>query len=206
MINTDENLLEQLREIPAHRSWDLFFKQYWQVILRFSRKIGLSGHEAEDVLQETMVELMRRLPAFRYDGRRRFRNYLFTLVHRKSLRVIARRKREAEGIARMLHERRGALDWGRPDRPGVPNEVLEAKALAVWQEAMLEQAMADLGAEGVVEEKTLAIFRAYALEGQEAAAVAKRFGVTRNNVYQIRDRLTRRLRTRVERLTRGMRM
>jgi len=206
MIDTDESLLEQLREVPAHRAWDLFFKQYWQVILRYCRKVGLSAHEAEDVLQETMVALMRLLPKFGYDRQRRFRNYLFTLVHRKSLRAIERRSREAEWIGRMHHERQESALGCCPAPLGKPDEILEAKAIKVWRESLFEQALADLSADGSVEEQTLAIFRAYALEGQDASLVAARFGVTRNSVYQIRGRLVRRLRARVERLMRKIRL
>jgi len=59
MLTTDEKLLARVRSTEAHEAWQAFYEQYWNAILRYSRKLGLDERHSEDVLQESMVTLMR---------------------------------------------------------------------------------------------------------------------------------------------------
>lgn len=187
MVETSESLLQRLRCCEAHEAWKEFYEVYWGAILRYARKLGLTVQQSEDVLQETMVVLMRILPGFSYDrGRGRFRNFLLTIVHRKSLALLRRTRRQAEG--------RGT---GTPftDAAAVfdGDGKAEAEARALWREAICAEALRRLREDAALEEGTLAIFQAYAIERTPAAEVARRFGVKENAVYQIKNRLMRRL-------------
>jgi len=78
-------------------AWEQFYAIYWAPIIGYARKLGLQEAEAHDVLQETMVALMKILPDFEYDRKRgKFRNFLLTIVHRKCLGVHRKAKRKAE--------------------------------------------------------------------------------------------------------------
>jgi DNA-directed RNA polymerase specialized sigma24 family protein len=46
--------------MAVNRDWELFYNQYRDVIFCFSRRQGLDESAACDVLQETMVLLMRK--------------------------------------------------------------------------------------------------------------------------------------------------
>lgn len=182
MIDTDESLLKKVRQLDAHDAWEIFFKRYWQVILRYSRKLGLNQHQAEEVLQETMVELMRVLPEFDYDRRKgRFRNFLLTIVHRKALRIM-RQIRQSAG----LRASGNAVEV--PDEAG-KEDLAEAEQR--WRESIRDTLLTRLS--HGCDQQTLAIFRAYVLEDRPAAEVAESHGVEINAVYQIKSRLTRRL-------------
>src|SRR5690349_9984870 len=131
MIDTNETLLERVRKTDAHEAWKLFYEQYWAVILGYARKLGLNPHQAEEVLQETMVTLMRQLPEFQYDrSRGKFRNFLLTIVHRKSLAALRRTKRERDTNVpweNLQHEQSDA----KSEQP-------TAETLGRWQESILE--------------------------------------------------------------------
>lgn len=64
---TRQTLLERLRHLSDHRSWHEFFGTYQSLIYSVAKKSGLSHDEAEDVVQETMVRMTRKLPEFNYD-------------------------------------------------------------------------------------------------------------------------------------------
>jgi len=44
-----------------------------------------------------------------------------------------------------------------------------------------------------VKQRTFAVFRAYVMDDTPAAEVARRFGMKENAVYQVKDRMLRRL-------------
>lgn len=181
MIETNESLLQRVKSMDAHEAWREFFQHYWQVIRRYARKLGLKTHQADEVLQETMIDLMRILPEFDYDRRKgRFRNFLLTIVHRKSLAVLRRTRREAS-IGRPFAD--AAADTGLDQ---VAKEAEER-----WRESIRDTLLARLSQE--CDQETFAIYRAYVLEGCPANEVARLHGVKVNAVYQIKNRITQRL-------------
>jgi len=201
MIETNETLLDRVRKTDAHDAWQEFYKEYWSAILRYSRKLGLNATQAQDVLQETMVALMRTLPNFSYDRRKgRFRNFLLTIVHRQSLAALRRARR---------HSNHDSIDSHAPWAESRPlAEVLSAplsqteqdEAERRWHESLVEDALARLRDDEAVDRRTYQIFRAYVIENQSARAVAAEFGVQENTVYQIKNRLIRRLQGDISRL------
>lgn len=187
MIETNESLLGQLRGDSVDEAWKQFFDAYWGAILRYARKLGLAEHQAEEVLQETMVALMRILPDFVYDRNKgRFRNFLLTIVHRKSLAVMRRNARQRE-VAWT-----GTLEGDAADIFG-NHETADREAQARWHDSLMEEVLRRLRDDPRLGEKTFAVFEAYVIQHQPADRVARRFGLKENAVYQIRNRLLRRL-------------
>ena len=192
MLTTRQTLLHRLQRTPTDAAWEDFYRTYLLVILSFARKQGLDAHGAEDVLQETMVALMRLLPTFNYDPKRRFRNLVLTIAYRKAVKALQRRRRLAE----VPFE--GAKDDDRPaPAETLPDETVPAPSDAVeadWRASLLEEALRRLAADPSIKGQTLDIFRAYVMEGAAAEVVGKRFGVSVNNIYQIRNRTLKALR------------
>jgi RNA polymerase sigma-70 factor (ECF subfamily) len=206
MIETNEMLLDRLKADTAHEAWEEFYRNYWQPILRYARKLGLSGHQSHEVLQDTMVALVRILPQFAYDRRRgKFRNFLLTIVHRKSLAVQRRARRDrtlsldstqpwGEGAMALLDVLAAPL----PDAEA-------AEAERRWRESLLETALANLRADPTVEPRTLAVFEAYVIVRRSVDDVAAEFGLKENAIYQIKNRLLRRVRAEAARMAREAR-
>lgn len=194
MITTNESLLGRLRADNAQHAWQEFFDAYWGAILRYARKLGLDQSQAEEVLQETMVALMRLLPAFVYDRRKgRFRNFLLAIVHRKSLATLQRAARNREV---RWHE---AIEATPLAATGADTGT-DGEARSRWRDSLLEEALRRLRDAPRLGENSFEVFEAYVLQGEDAAQVARRFGLTENAVYQVRNRFMRRLRLEVARL------
>ncbi len=195
MIDTRESLLDRLKVEGAHDAWREFFHLYWRPILRYARKLGLGEHEAQEILQETMVALMRQLPQFAYDPQRgRFRNFLLTIVHRKALNYLRRESKRSELPWDGKGENRSLDPFGNGD-------AFAREAKLRWQEALVEEAIRRVRAESKLRDATFAVFEAYVLQRRPAEVVAFEFGLKENAVYQIRNRLLRRVQAEVRKLT-----
>lgn len=199
-METRQSLLIRLRDPSDNPSWQEFYEMYWQVILRYCRKRGLSEADAQDVLQETMITLIRVLPTFCYNSERgRFRNFLLTIVHRKCARQYGRMKqRSALSLDADLHKSGRALMDSLPAHPALePGEAEERD----WRHAICQRVLDGLVSDGRLEDRSRAIFEAYALQGRPCAEVAEEFGIKQNAVYQIRNRVSRTIKREVELLS-----
>lgn len=197
MISTCDTLLGRLKAENAHEAWKEFYELYWGAILRYARKLGLDETQAQDVLQETMVALMRILPEFAYDrGKGKFRSFLLTIVHRKSLGVLRRARRSTEVPLSETVERDTVSSFAT-------SESVDEETLARWRLSLLEEALRRLKANGALAENTFAVFHAYAVERRPVQEVAREFGLKENAVYQIKNRLLARIQHEVAKMMRS---
>ncbi len=51
----------------TRRGWKQFFETYWKVIYGAAIKAGLTDAEAQDVVQDTLIEVARKMGALKYD-------------------------------------------------------------------------------------------------------------------------------------------
>jgi RNA polymerase sigma factor (sigma-70 family) len=80
--NTCPTLLARLRRDPLNAAaWDEFVEQYGRHILRWCRQWRLQDADAEDVAQEILLQLARKLRNFTYDPKSSFRGWLKTIAH-----------------------------------------------------------------------------------------------------------------------------
>ncbi|MEO6740438.1 MAG: sigma factor [Chthoniobacteraceae bacterium] len=63
-LPTRLSLLDRLKQASADADWRHFYAKYNAVIVSFARRHGADDHPAADVLQEAMIVMMRKLPAF----------------------------------------------------------------------------------------------------------------------------------------------
>ena len=67
LIPTRTTLLGRLKDWRDNSSWQEFFDTYWKLIYGFAIKAGLNEAEAEDVVQETMISVAKKIPGFKYN-------------------------------------------------------------------------------------------------------------------------------------------
>lgn len=79
---TRATLLARLRRDPlSDTAWDEFVEQYGRHIYRWCRQWRLQDADAEDVAQEILLKLARKLRDFAYDPKSSFRGWLKTVAH-----------------------------------------------------------------------------------------------------------------------------
>ena len=64
---TRSSLLGRLKDEEDQSSWLEFFNSYWKLIYNVSRKAGLSHEDAQDVVQDSILTVVRRIKEFKYD-------------------------------------------------------------------------------------------------------------------------------------------
>lgn len=194
MDATSATLLSQLKQPHAEAAWERFCRTYGGAIIRYAMKLGLPEADARDVMQDTLMDLMRQLPKFEYDPQRgKFRNFLLTIVHRRAAKWLAARSKvqlaslDETGATRLLHE-------------------ISARAIPVadddtrWQESLFDEAWLRLKRSDKLKSGTIEVFEAYAIRGENPEDVGKKNGMAANTVYQIKNRVLAMLKDEVNKL------
>jgi len=178
---TRSSVLRAVAETENEASWNRFFDLYAGFIYSIARSKGLKPEDADDIVQIVFTDLAHTMPTFRYDREKgRFRSYLAGLVSWRVMDRLRSGKRDAELKADFLEEVRSAEADGD-----------DAFAEREWQAAALEEALRRIKPD--VRPEHYAAFVASAIEGQDTETVSKLYGISSDNLYQIRKRLTAKL-------------
>src|SRR6266702_1509148 len=92
-IPTRASLLERLKDLGDQASWNDFYQTYRELIYSVARRAGLNETEADEVVQETVISVARKMPGFRYDpAADSFKGWLLTVTRWRILDQLAKRK------------------------------------------------------------------------------------------------------------------
>ena len=97
-IPTWHSVLSRLKDWDDQESWRDFFDTYWKLIYGVAIKAGLSGVEAQEVVQETVIAVAKKIPEFKTDPA--FGSFKAWLLHLTRWRIADQfRKRQRQGRA-----------------------------------------------------------------------------------------------------------
>ena len=179
---TRSSVLKAVADTENEAAWQRLFDLYAGFVFSIARSKGLNDSDADDIVQTVFADLARNLPTFKYDrAKGRFRSYLSGLVHWRVNDRLRSGKRLAELKCAFCEEAKSAAS--------APDEDFEERE---WQAAALEEALRRIKPE--VRPEHYAAFVASAVEGQDTDVVTKLYGISRDSLYQIRKRLTVKLR------------
>ena len=172
--------------IACEQDWRSFYELYAPAIRHFAELHGAAG-EGEDVAQDVILKLVEGLRARRVTFRgetARFRTYVAVLI-RNELADLWRR-RMARGADRTVPLTATDASLIPANEPSPP-EAMEA----AWRLARHTAAVEHVLTKTALSPQSVAVYRAYALQGEDIREVAKRFGIPRNSVSQIKTRVDR---------------
>lgn len=178
---TSTTLLRTLATNVQHERWRELIARYRPMLEAYMRE-HFANVETEDIIQDTFVALMKALPGYSYvpDEKGAFHNYLTGILRHKVLKKIAKDKKRNEAYAK-FSKSIVIID---------ENEKIEK----IWRNSLLETALQQFLADDSVQERTKQVFVRVAVNGEKPEAVAAAFGISRNNVDQIKARSLLRLR------------
>lgn len=218
---TSTTLLRDLANDSQHARWSEFFTRYRPMMEAFMRE-RFPSLDADDVIQETLIAVWAALPSYRYapDEKGHFHNYLTGILRNKALRQLYKEQRHAE-IAEMVHDdascdgrartlaappstssigRAGAHPSSdiasqcslRSGDMRTPPDVM-ADDEQSWRETLVEIALRQLMNDESIQSRTRQVFLRVAVNGEKPDDVAVAFGIERNAVDQIKNRMMPRL-------------
>ena len=180
--STRSSVLRAVANTENEAAWQRFFDLYAGFVFSIARSKGLNDTDADDIVQMVFSDLARNLPSFKYDQEKgRFRPYLAALVKWRVIDRLKAVRRDADLKADFMEEAKSAAT--------TEDEDFEERE---WQSAAMEETLRRIKPE--VRPEHYAAFVASAVEGQDTDVVTKLYGISRDSLYQIRKRLTVKLR------------
>ena len=184
--DTPKTLLRKIAEYANGddaAEWARFVELYAPVIRQFmSMREDIGAADADDMVQEIFVRLVTVLRAGTYRPEKgRFRAYLGTMIRR--LLIDRHRRALARGAGREIPADDVELLTESPDAAEYVDQRLNEARHAAAVEHVLARTMLDA--------RTVAAYRAYALDGEPPDEVAARLGLTLNALRQIKHRVGR---------------
>ena len=185
---TRSSLVRRLRDLDDYASWRKFFNTYWKLLYNVARQAGLEDADAQDVVQQAVVGIVRHLPGFVYDrGRGTFKGWLLTVLRSRIADFYRKRKRQPELV--------GLDDVAWP-------EAVAPDLERVWDEEWSRRLV------GMALEKTKArvsprqyqIFHSYMVQEWSMQEVTETLRVTRKQVYLAKQRVGKVFEVEVRRL------
>jgi len=187
---TPQSLLQRLREKPDEEGWKRLIDLYTPLLRRWLSQTGVDGSDADDLLQEVFLAVVREMPSFHHNQRNgAFRSWLRTiLVHR--LRGYLRGRRRSPQLAAdasipetldLLEDESSDLSrlWDREHDEFVARRLLQMIepefAVSTWQ-----------------------AFCRQVIDGSDPGEVAKELGISIDSVYAAKSRVLRRMRREIE--------
>lgn len=185
-IPTRQSLLSRLKNSEDQESWRIFFDTYWKLIYTAARKAGLTDMEAQDVVQETLISVLRSMPGFKYRAvGGSFKAWLLRLTGWRIMDQFRRRQRAIE----ILDERSDAsTGTSEIDRMADPCGIaLESNWDEEWEANLVEVATERVKRK--VDSKHYQIFDLYVLKKWPVLKVARTLKVNPGKVYLTKHRI-----------------
>ena len=195
---TSVTMIAKIRALGPEQDsaeWVRFWDTYSLAIRQFAALKG--GEEnADDIVMQVLGKLVEVLRSGQYTPEKgHFRSYLATMIvnevriaHRKNVVRAGDRKVSLDAVGDIGDGQGGSLSETLA-APEVSPDVIDED----WRQAVLKSAIEHVLTRTALSTRDREVYREYALKGRDIVEVAKEFGLTRNNVSQIRSRIDKRI-------------
>jgi RNA polymerase sigma-70 factor (ECF subfamily) len=199
------SLIGRLKEVGDDESWREYADTYGPLIHTVALRSGLSDADAQEVVQETLLAVARKMPEFKCNpAAGSFKSWLLTLTRWRIIDQVRRRER--------TRVERGPPSAAKaPPRPGPDDTANTATIeriadphrpeLAIvwdeeWEKHLLEAATDRVKQQ--VDPELFQLFDFHVLRGWPAAKVARKVGVSLPRVYFAKYKVARPLKREIE--------
>jgi RNA polymerase sigma factor (sigma-70 family) len=182
-IPTRQSLLNRLKTVENQESWQEFFETYWSLIYSVATRSGLNDSEAQDVVQETVICVVRSMPEFQYDPKiGSFKAWLRKLTRWRVLDHVRKRNSAPAPFANFGVDQPVMLEI-----PDDSDQSFDANWDDEWRKAILDMAVKKTKAR--VDEKQFQIFELCAVQGWPVEKVATTLKISAARVYVSKHRV-----------------
>ena len=209
VLQTHWSLIERLKDWDDQTGWRDFFQTYRGLIYGVALKAGLTDSEAQEVVQETVIAVAKKMPEFKCDrAAGSFKGFLLQITGRRISDQFRKRARAATatppaavGIVDPGHSAsrddgtRTATVERVPDPAG---SVLEIVWDQEWEKHVIQAALERVKRNADPEQ--FQMFELHILRQLPVRAVAEKLGVNAAQVYFAKYKISRLLKKEVARM------
>jgi RNA polymerase sigma factor (sigma-70 family) len=196
-LPTRRSLLVRIKNPDDRASWQEFYNTYSKFIRGVAMKAGLSECEAQEVLQETMISLSKKIAEFEYDpAKGKFKGWLRKLT---CWRINDQFRKRQPQIYKS-----GAAS-SKTTRTSTIARIADPKGCeleAIWEEEWMKN-LFERAVERVkrsVNAKQYQIFDLYVIKKWPAEKVAAMLGITTGQVFLAKHRVMKVIKPEISRL------
>jgi RNA polymerase sigma factor (sigma-70 family) len=184
-LPTRQSLLQRLKRWDDQESWRDFFNQYWRLLYFTAIKAGLNDAEAQDVVQDTIILVSKKMEGFRYDPAvDSFKGWLLYLTRKRVAMEYRRRARGRDQTPADVDELNTEIEaLPDPAGPGVEKVGEEELHKFMWDAAIAR-------VKEQVALKQFQMFDLYVVKERPAKEVAQALGVAVAQVYLAKHRVS----------------
>lgn len=187
-LPTRASLLSRLRDLGDSDSWRTFFDTYWRLLYNVARRSGLSDDAAQDVVQETVIAVARKMPDFHYDpAKGSFKQWLL-LITRRRIHDHLRRRYRGLPVAESDANETGLGPENVAGSAPAPDAQIDAAWEQEWRENVFQGALARVRRQA--NPKSYQVFDYCVLQDLPARQVAKMLGLNAAQVYLAKHRVS----------------
>lgn len=193
VFKTRHTLLKRVQVNYDEQSWDEFVHYYYEFIYLICRRMDISHHDSDEIVQLVLVKLWKKLPEVDCSDFRRFRSWLCTITGCTAKDFIRSR------ISRYNNERQAgteASEWS------FTQPQIETIAEEEWENFILKQAMKNV--QQNFSPQVMGVFDALH-DGLTLNEVADKFDIPVNTVSVYKRRVIAAMCSEIRRLERELR-
>jgi RNA polymerase sigma factor (sigma-70 family) len=177
MLSTSHSLLDEIRTTADGSCWEKFVHLYTPVLGAWADRLGLPTADAQDLVQDVFVLLVRKIALYQRSEQGRFRDWLRTVLTNRYRERLRKRTPELAPMNRVDDQAEDPAEsfWEDEYR-----RLVAARALEFLRESF--------------EEHVWRAFWVTTVEGRSTAETASELGMTTGAVYVARSRVLTKLR------------
>jgi RNA polymerase sigma-70 factor (ECF subfamily) len=205
-IPTRQSLLNRLKDWSDQQSWQDFFDTYWRLIYNVATKAGLTDTEAQEVVQETVIAVAKKIPEFKTDpAHGSFSAWLMQLTRWRIADQFRKRAKAGQAPSLSGAGHTGAIFPDDTNMTSTTDRIADPAGAAlesIWNQEWEKNLMA-VALEAVkrqVSARQYQMFDLHALQNLSVQDTARTMQVNVASVYMAKHRVSALLKKEVKRL------
>jgi RNA polymerase sigma factor (sigma-70 family) len=187
LIPTRRSLLLRLKDWEDHTSWQEFFDTYWRLLYGVAVRAGLTETEAQEVVQETVITVARRIPEFEYNPAVcAFKTWLLNLTRWRVVDQFRKRKKS------------GGSGEETTFKPALAEDAFEAAWKTEWEQHLIARAIERVKTR--IPPEQYQIFDLYVFKEWPVKDIARQLEVSFGKIYVTKHRVASMLKKEVRAL------
>ena len=184
-METSLSWLGRLTDKPTEGDWKKLLEEYGPLLRSWLTRAGVPFADHDDLSQEVLIVLVRKVSGFERRGPGAFRAWLRTILHNRIRDYFRARSNRATAVG-------GSDAWNRLDELADPDSAMSKLWDREYDEHLaartLERVRVDFS------QTTWEAFTRQVIEGRPALDVAKELGISRNAALVAKSRVLSRIR------------